>query len=701
MSVWDDAVAFLVGQARQASTGQPPDLRKPGLAALSSLVAGHPSLGPLLATLRSEPTNPRPQEQLKQALERVGEQDPSFMSRIVTAVDQASYHGDSHAAVDQSINVGNMNSGPIDIVAGAGIVNIKGNRNHVGDKIKNVYREHRGASIAGGASLLAILILAAALVFTGGNAGSASEIDRSNPQSVIDGALAALNAHDEAAYDQLTCPGSDSLKYIPKELFGTLKITFDHGPELSESSARAWAKLVIGPGSYSGGFTKEATVDATLKLLNNAGQWCVNEINPSQLNLSGGSAPANPNPTTTPAPTAHSQPQWLKLPGHTDIATASALLVRDNMAQGLTWHVIGTRTDVDTILRPSIVGASINERSDGAEIEGILEDATSEHSMGVAVLSVLATIPSSGLQPNSTSAYLKSYDALTGRELHSVRVVDASPVAFTPIYIEGNKVAATWKSTDGEQLYLGVIDASTGSITIQRNMAKDEVAGYSGRQIYLLTMAGSDNCHRLESYDSISLQRSATLGECFGEAIVESLTNYGVAQYSPSNSTVAGGIIVIRPTGDQVGMLPCSQDGHTLGPFGPWQSGNVPGRIRSGPRSNVAVSYSVENNQDVIVHDTTAWSKLNSISASQAQQLSLEIRGVSDNQIWIKNDAQNAVVDARDGSVKATGWTVTPDYGGTGWTVADGEGSTIGYPPQYLLRYDGPLVDALATAPTQ
>lgn len=248
-SFWDDVVDLLV---KRAELRQP----VPAMEDVHNLVAGHPSLAQAMALFAAAPQDQDIQRALRGVLESVGNQDPIFAARISASIGREYSSGTRHPAAPAFV---------------------------------------RGRSRTVLLTVACVVVAAAALVVTlivatsdESPYSSLGPLDRNQSSSVVDYAIAAINAHDWSTYDTINCEGSMQLPAVsrlPAELHNTLQLTETISKKVGDDMANYRVDAAFGPGDYPGGHVERQTSDAYLHVRRPGNGWCILDLDINRVNL--------------------------------------------------------------------------------------------------------------------------------------------------------------------------------------------------------------------------------------------------------------------------------------------------------------------------------------------------------------------------------------------------------------------------------
>lgn len=164
MLVPDKVVDLLVGFARrlvEGTTGQ----NDQAVSDLFYLVMQRPILNGLVELLRDGSDTTEVRERLQRATDVEASADPAFGHQLAAAVARVQGDDSSQRHVSSTITISGQASGPIDVTT-AGRDVIRGNRNHIGDKIKNIHKTTNGRI---GIAVVLVVVIALVAWFVFGN----------------------------------------------------------------------------------------------------------------------------------------------------------------------------------------------------------------------------------------------------------------------------------------------------------------------------------------------------------------------------------------------------------------------------------------------------------------------------------------------------------------------------------------------------
>lgn len=260
MPLPDRVVDLLVGFARRLVDGttEPNDQ---AVSDLFYLVMQRPVLNGLVELLRDGSDTAEARGRLQQATESEASADPVFGHQLAAAVARVQGDDSSQRHVTSTITIGGQASGPIDVTTAGGNV-IRGNRNHIGDKIKNIHKTTNGRV---GIAVVLVVVVAVGAWLAFGNSGAPGSGASVSTTSVED-VVATSGASTEPTSATTTAPplASGAQLHVGSKDYNAGSNGHVLVVTTSEfGSDTTLATIDIATGDRLGGFTIPGYVDPT------------------------------------------------------------------------------------------------------------------------------------------------------------------------------------------------------------------------------------------------------------------------------------------------------------------------------------------------------------------------------------------------------------------------------------------------------
>jgi hypothetical protein len=377
-----------------------------------------------------------------------------------------------------------------------------------------------------------------------------------------------------------------------------------------------------------------------------------------------------------------STPVWVTLPGQVVVSNNSAILMMSDNPASASFTIMGTTSHWKTTIDPAtdLSPATVDVGGSGNVAEqAVLGEPTLSAPDGTTIVILAATVPASGLTASSDNTYVLSYDNANGRLLTKV-TLRASLGFPTPIVVIGKQLIMSPCPGNGscEPVRLDLQSGRTVATASQLDGSLQASYGTLG----LFAMRSSSGCHNMVVANLVTFQ-SVSTGPCLNGAEGAFLNSSAYwAGSVESGVELPYSVVTGKPLGN-LASLASAQNTDELEEV-------------TGVRSSIAVVQSSDNSFNAGFYNARTFTPIYQVQHSSA--LGFSCAGIADNDLWVTTTSGNIVVD-KNGREIAKSWTVSPVLGGPGWTVFDGPQSATGEGPQYLLRYSGPAVNALSSAP--
>ena len=155
-SVWDEAVRLLTSYLNRLSTGNAQRSEHSGGKTILDLLTGDIRTAEATQKLSHNPADLSRRTYLVDILRQVCQDDPALQAALSKAVLQSHNQELANSTITRTVTIGGDNAG--DVVQGDGHL-IKGNRNHIGDRIINKFKTDRKSQVIGGLVLVAVIAL--------------------------------------------------------------------------------------------------------------------------------------------------------------------------------------------------------------------------------------------------------------------------------------------------------------------------------------------------------------------------------------------------------------------------------------------------------------------------------------------------------------------------------------------------------------
>jgi len=329
------------------------------------------------------------------------------------------------------------------------------------------------------------------------------------------------------------------------------------------------------------------------------------------------------------------------------------------------FYLVGTRSGLPFRI-DGRAGIATGMRVQG--LNELLTPPTPGHPDGLAVITLAATAPASGISPARTEGYFSVFDAATGRHLLTSAPVSTSVLAATPIALVNNELRL----------------ASCEYTNVNSSGAVTHVA-FPGEQIEdegRACLASPVVAGKIIIYGSGN-------GTC-PSAFVSDVNSETTVSRSPCLSNLARGDDHGFFDGSAYGIedVPnfiSAASGSLLIPESTLKPSQGFARFLTGPRSDIVLMYSTATPSPAYFVSTKTWQPVFTASSEQ----SFTPLGVADDDAWVEGAAGRAVIDARTGRTIARNWATFPEAGGAGWTLTVAPDVCCSH--EYLVRGPGPL----------
>ncbi|WNV83487.1 hypothetical protein [Umezawaea sp. Da 62-37] len=158
MNLPENVVNLLLDRAVQVASGMVDQAQQDAVGYLYRLLSTHPTIGPLLLQAASQPDDPQARDELANEVAEESKSEP-LQSQLPQALGRIETDNVDRSNLNQDIRIGDNASGTFDITAGHTV--IRGDKNHIGDQIKNFYSSDPKLAwgATGGVAILVIVII--------------------------------------------------------------------------------------------------------------------------------------------------------------------------------------------------------------------------------------------------------------------------------------------------------------------------------------------------------------------------------------------------------------------------------------------------------------------------------------------------------------------------------------------------------------
>ena len=344
---------------------------------------------------------------------------------------------------------------------------------------------------------------------------------------------------------------------------------------------------------------------------------------------------------------------------------ATYLVSKGESATPPLFYLVGTRSGLPFRI-DGRAGIASSMRVQG--LSELLTPPAVGHPDGFAVITLAATTPPNGINPEKTNGYFSVFDAATGRHLFTSAPVSVSVLSATPIALVKDELRL----------------ASCEYINVSRSGAVGHVA-FPGEQIENegpACIASPVVAGKIIIYGSGN-------GTC-PTAFVSDVNSETTVSRSPCLSDLDRGRDHGFFNGSAYGIedVPnfiSAATGSPLAAEGTFKPSQGFARFLAGPRSDIVLMYSTALPSPAYFVSTSNWQPVFTASSEQ----SFTPFGIADDDAWVEGAAGRVVIDARTGRTVAHGWGTFPEAGGAGWTLTVAPDVCCSH--EYLVRGPGPL----------